>query len=403
MSLRKIAVLLAAGGLAVGLIGGGVGAQFTDQVKAIQNITVGTFGCSIASTQGTVVGKTVTYNGTLTSSAAGSAPFDFTVAPTGSIGVHAVVSVTTAPLSPFTALMPSYTVADIAVGNSFTFTGAGLSWPTLDNNQLGKTYSVTYTVDCTDQGGGFSSVIFDNTPATVTSALASYGAQAYSFNEWGGGVTFAPGGRKLATATVILKSYTCQLGAWNGNPTLCSTPTPGSTYNTNVTFNVYDVNLDGTVGGVIATKTQSVAVPFRPSADPIACPSNTSAFWDGTGCRSGLSFPVTFVFTGQTLPDTAAFGITYNTDQSGYSPIGGSTAPTDSLNIATYPGTIPAAPATQASVGTWLPNDTSTYVNPRAGGHAVNMTTLAPVTQMPTGPSDNFVGYMPAVQITATN
>ncbi len=93
MSLRKIAVLLAAGGLAVGLIGGGVGAQFTDQVKAIQNITVGSFGCSIASRPGRRRrGKTRDVHGALTSSAAGTAPFTFTVTTTGSIGVNATVS-----------------------------------------------------------------------------------------------------------------------------------------------------------------------------------------------------------------------------------------------------------------------------------------------------------------------
>jgi predicted ribosomally synthesized peptide with SipW-like signal peptide len=65
MSLRKIAVLLAAGGLAVGLIGGGVGAQFTDQVQAIQNINVGTFSCIISDGGGGTISadqKSVVYN-----------------------------------------------------------------------------------------------------------------------------------------------------------------------------------------------------------------------------------------------------------------------------------------------------------------------------------------------------
>ena len=52
MSLRKIAALLAAAGLAVGLIGGGVGAQFTGQVSAQENLNVGTFGCLITDASG---------------------------------------------------------------------------------------------------------------------------------------------------------------------------------------------------------------------------------------------------------------------------------------------------------------------------------------------------------------
>ena len=50
MSLRKVAALLAAFGLMVGLIANGVGANFTDQVQAIQNINVGTFSCVISAT-----------------------------------------------------------------------------------------------------------------------------------------------------------------------------------------------------------------------------------------------------------------------------------------------------------------------------------------------------------------
>ena len=92
MSLRKIAGLLAAVGLAVGLIGSGVGAVFVDQVTATQNIDVGTFGCKIVSATTARRrriagdGKSVTYTSpTITSSAPGNAPFSFTVKNTGSI------------------------------------------------------------------------------------------------------------------------------------------------------------------------------------------------------------------------------------------------------------------------------------------------------------------------------
>ena len=406
MSLRKVAALLAAFGLMVGLIANGVGANFTDQVQAIQNINVGTFGCSITSaTPGAIVaGKTVTYSGTLTSSAAGQALFDFTVAPTGSIGVHAVVSVATAPVSPFSAVMPTPTAYDIAVGSSQTFSGAGMSWPTLNNDQLGHSYSVTFAVNCTDQGGGFSSnVIFDNTPITATSNLPSYGPQAYAFNEWGGGVTFAGTDRHLQTATVTMSSWACQSGSWDTGD--CVT-TPGATYPVAITFTVYNV-ASGVVGSQIASKTQTFAIPYRPSANLSLCPKdptyyapNAGKWWDGTSCNNGLATNITFTFTGQTLPNTAVFGITYNTQTSGYAPTGSATSPTNALNIATFPGT---GTATQATIGTWLPDDLSSYVNPRTGGHAGDMETLTPVTQMPTGPSDNFKGYEPAVRITATN
>ena len=53
MTLRKIAGLLAAFGLTLGLIGGGVGAVFQDQVTATQNINVGTFECKITDADAT--------------------------------------------------------------------------------------------------------------------------------------------------------------------------------------------------------------------------------------------------------------------------------------------------------------------------------------------------------------
>src|SRR5450631_4019762 len=96
MSLRKVAGLLGAFGLMAGLIGGGVGAAFTDSVKAIQNINVGTFQCLISNTTaGTIAvdGKSVSYTApTIVSSAASSAPFSFTVKNAGSIAAVLQVS-----------------------------------------------------------------------------------------------------------------------------------------------------------------------------------------------------------------------------------------------------------------------------------------------------------------------
>ena len=47
MTLRKVAALLAAFGLTVGLIGGGVGAVFQDQSPPPRPSTSATFGCQI--------------------------------------------------------------------------------------------------------------------------------------------------------------------------------------------------------------------------------------------------------------------------------------------------------------------------------------------------------------------
>jgi len=152
MSIRRIAVLLAAAGLAVGLVGGGVGAQFTDQVLANQNISVGTFSCHIvAPSDGTIAadGKSVTFTSpTIQSSLPGSAPFSFTVQNTGTIPDALVVSASPALSSPWSYIpvAPAGAVP-LAGGDSQTFK-TGVQWTELSNADLGKSATVTFTVNC---------------------------------------------------------------------------------------------------------------------------------------------------------------------------------------------------------------------------------------------------------------
>jgi hypothetical protein len=397
MSLRKVAGLLAGFGLVAGLIGSGVGAVFTDQVTAQENINVGTFGCGITTaTDGAVFGDidaggyahSVSYTAPTIMSSTGSAPFSFTVKNTGVIPDQLTVS--TSPVSgPWSIIGAPFAPVDLAAGAHHVY-DTGVAWSDLSNADLGTSGTVTWTVTCGEQ-----TIIFDNIAPVLPTNLPSWGAQAYSFNEWGGGVTFVGTARKLSTAIVTMSSWACESGSWNvAYPAAgyCQT-TPGATYNVPITFNVYDVNGDGTVGALIATKTQTFVIPYRPSSG--TCPSDMTAW--GPECVHGLATNITFTFAGQTLPDTAIFGITYNTSNSGYAPLGGPGGPTDSLNIATYPGT---GSATEALLGTWLPDDVHSYLSPRG---ATTMVGDAAVTHMPTGPADDFVGYMPAVEITASH
>lgn len=151
MSLRKIAGLLAAFGLVVGLIGGGVGAVFTDQATATETIQVGTFGCIISDATSGASGvgtHAVTYAAPpIMSSAAGNAPFSFTVMNNGSITskVHVAVS---APAAPFTSILAA-PVPDVTLTSGATNAySAGLHWTALSNANLGTVASVTYTVSC---------------------------------------------------------------------------------------------------------------------------------------------------------------------------------------------------------------------------------------------------------------
>ncbi len=155
MSLRKVVGLLAGFALAVGLIGAGVGAQFTDLVTAKENINVGTFQCQIVAATpvgpSTVIaadGKSVTYTApTIVSSAPGSAPFSFTVQNTGSIAQQLTVSTSPVLSSPWSIIGAPFAPVPLAAGDSTTY-NTGVQWTELSNANLGQQGTVTWNVTC---------------------------------------------------------------------------------------------------------------------------------------------------------------------------------------------------------------------------------------------------------------
>jgi predicted ribosomally synthesized peptide with SipW-like signal peptide len=151
MSLRKVAGFLGAFGLAIGLVGGGVSAAFTDQVTAAEHINVGTFGCKItATTQGTIAtdGKSVSYTpSNILSDVAGSKPFSFTVTNTGSIAQQLTVT-QTALTAPFSSLLVDPVApVDLISGATQTY-DAGIAWTELENANISQVVQITYTVAC---------------------------------------------------------------------------------------------------------------------------------------------------------------------------------------------------------------------------------------------------------------
>lgn len=398
MNLRKTAGLLAVAGLMVGLLGTGVGASFLDQVTGTENISVGTFACVIVEpSDGTIAGdgKSVTYTAPqISSSAAGNAPFSFSVQNTGSISQVLSVAKTgqTGNLGgKFSDMPASVAPASLAPGAT-ALVSTGIQWTTLDNDDLGRFGSMTWTVSCDENT---PAVIFDNTPSVVPGNLPSQAFQAQQTDEWGAGALFAGTNRTASTATVTMSSWTCQSGAWNTNDCLT---TPGATYPLPITFKVYNVGSGDTVGSVVATKTQTFNIPYRPSADP-GCTAGDAGKWKlGGTCFNGFAFNIVFTFAGETLPNNAIFGISYNTSNYGPAPLGGSNNPSDSLNVATYPGVAgPVAPA----VGAWTPDNDSAYWNTHtASNYSDGGSGGTGTFRLDSG---GWGGYLPAVQITATN
>jgi hypothetical protein len=333
----------------------------------------------------------------LITSSTGSAPFWFNVSNTGTIAD--VLTVATSPASaPWFIIGAPFAPVALGPGGTHNY-NTGIAWAGLDNSNLNTHGAVTWTVNCNENG---PAVIFDNHPASLPGNLPSFGFESNSISEWGAGVTFAGAARKLSTATVTMSSWACE----TGSGLTCNT-TPGDTFNVPITFNVYNVGASNAVGSVIASVTQTFAIPYRPSANPVcATPTQWS---DGTNCFNGKAVNITFTFSGQTLPATAIFGVAFNTTDHGYIPTGVAGAAYDSLNVATYPGTGTGTPAVAAAVGTWLPDGLSGYLaDTYAGFYMDNGVGGLGTFRLDTPPAANttsngpYGGYEPAVQIVAS-
>ncbi len=242
MSLRKVAALLAAFGLMLGLISSGVGAAFTDQLTATENINVGTFECKIvAATPGAasdgiaVDGKSLTFAAPeIMSSAAGSAPFSFTVQNTGSINQQLTISVG-GPYGSLTnkfsavPLAPASPVA-LAAGATQTF-NTGIQWTELANVDLDTSGSFVWTVSCGEP------------PVTTTVTSSNLN---YSGTGWGGWSCPAP------TPNIWSASYTGP-GVLNVTLWQPGASVPGFTYPTTPFGYVYGAGEEGAIAQATGT------------------------------------------------------------------------------------------------------------------------------------------------------
>ena len=176
-------------------------------------------------------------------------------------------------------------------------------------------------------------------PTTVYSSLISplpgnipsLGVESYYFDELGNEVNLASSGT-LSSVVVTMSSFTCE----TGSGTTCVT-TPGATYPVPITFTIYGAGPGNTLGSEIASDTQTFDIPYRPSANSTYC---TGGEWFDTateGCYNGFATNITFDASNfspanPTLPGTLIYGIAYDTQTNGYSPVG-SPVPQDGLNI----------------------------------------------------------------------
>lgn len=203
--------------------------------------------------------------------------------------------------------------------------------------------------------------IYDAIPAVLPSNLPSQPYQAQATSEFGDEITFEPGtGRALLDGAITLSSWACESGEWNLGT--CET-TPGATFEHPITLTLYTVAEDGSVGAPIASRTQTFAIPYRPSAN-VTC-SDPKQWKDTNGnCFNGYNYVVVFDLSGIVVPDSVIFGVAYNTNTYGKEPEG-ATGPYDSLNVSLNTDT--SAPYIGTDVDTDEMFWDSTYLGRPAG------------------------------------
>lgn len=178
-----------------------------------------------------------------------------------------------------------------------------------------------------------SPILYSSLPRTLPPDWwgLSYGGTGAT--EFGNKVNLASSA-PLDNVVVDLDSQACE----TGSGATCVT-TPGATFNLPVTFTIYNQGSSaGSVGSVIATKTDTFAIPYRPSASPTACNAASNSIFagysnDGTqwfdsatgSCYYGITDAITFNFGDISLGSTSViYGISYDATDPG---------PGQSLNV----------------------------------------------------------------------
>ncbi|NYF11452.1 hypothetical protein HDC94_002608 [Leifsonia sp. AK011] len=160
---------------------------------------------------------------------------------------------------------------------------------------------------------------YDSIPSSYSGAETSLGFGVTSTAELGQHVELAGSSRTVETVSVGFTSWACESGIWNDG---CQS-TAGGSFDLPITLNVHaalpDSDVDGTLPGeLLATVTKVVAVPFRPSADPVACEGSAGWFFDTAAgeCVPGVFFVESFDLSSLdvVLPDSVIVSVAFDAE-----------------------------------------------------------------------------------------
>jgi hypothetical protein len=186
------------------------------------------------------------------------------------------------------------------------------------------------------------SVVYDAIPSPLPPNMASLGFQATQTSQFGDLVQLAGTDRVLETVTVTMSDWALYAdyatdSRYSGNSVTWSHP---------ITVSIYSDHLgpNGVPDTLLATTTESIAIPWRPAEDPVNCPTKSAPGYaykyqatpgpPDTNCYNGFAFNATFDLSSLsvTLPNSVIVGVALNTQSYGTTPIGVN-GPYNSLNV----------------------------------------------------------------------
>lgn len=229
----------------------------------------------------------------------------------------------------------TWTLVSKPEGSTATIMGANTAKPTFTPDLPG-TYvasvvvsdgsmvsnSATVTVTASDVVG-FNSLI---TPMPAN--YPSWGFDAYRIRSIGDHIMLKAGSpNTLAGFVVGMSTLSCQTGTWQSG---CSS-TPGATFKHPMTVKFYSAT-----GTLLATKTQTFDMPYRPSVDPTCVPAGYWRRPDGV-CAGSMAFHVKFDLRSlkASVPNSFYYELSMNTNSGGPEPIG-VVGPYDTINVGVY-------------------------------------------------------------------
>lgn len=159
-------------------------------------------------------------------------------------------------------------------------------------------------------------------PDKVPGNVPSVGFEATATRDFGDEVALGGKARTLDSMSVVMSSWGCEDGSWTTRDCVTSR---GATFDVPLTFTIYADNA-GVPGAVLATRTRTVAVQYRPSASPKCTDNNVpNGKWYSTKdhtCYFGFAQTIEMNLPDVTLPDQVIWTVKYNTTHYGAVPVG---------------------------------------------------------------------------------